>query len=205
MNPSQESEPPFGPGEILNKTHFVLEWVTTLAAVLFNTGFAVVAIVTLCGIVFVTKPQGVMHDIPPDGWLPLLILMAPAQIYAQFLSWSTVLAGQIPTAIAIALRQAEIPRFLKPLVALVWLCNFCIGFAIIISLSKPHPGKPPPSVTVVSLVMMIGSWFAFAAIVYLVLALRTVTQNEQVLYRAWSLRLWIGLTMGACGAIYYGL
>ena len=86
MNTVQEPETPFGPGETINKTQTLLEWVTTLAAVLFNTAFSVLAIVTLCGIVFVTKPQDVMHDIPPDGWLPLLILMAPAQIYAQFLS-----------------------------------------------------------------------------------------------------------------------
>jgi hypothetical protein len=192
-------------GNTLGKVGCVSDWASHLPAVLFNTGFAILAIITLCGIVFVTKPKGVMHDISPEMWLPLLIVMVPAQIYAQFLSWSTVFAGQIPTGLAIASRQVEIPGFLKPLVSLVWLCNFCIGFAIVVSLSKPHPGKPPPSVTVVSLVMIVGSWLAFAAIVYLLLAFRTCTQNEYVLHRIWNLRIWIGLTMGACGAIYYGL
>jgi len=40
------------------------------------TGFAFLAIVTLCGIVFITRPNFVMHDIPPQMWLPLLVVMA---------------------------------------------------------------------------------------------------------------------------------
>lgn len=205
MNPIQEPVPPVSPGNTPGKVHCVLEWVTNLPAVLFNTGFAILAIGTLCGFVFITKPKGVLHDIPPEMWLPLLIVMAPAQIYAQFLAWSTVFAGQIPTGLAIALRQVEIPSLLKPIVTVIWLCNFFIGFAIVASLSKPHPGKPPPSVTVGALIMILGSWLAFAAVVYLLLAFRTCTQNEYVLHRIWNLRIWLGLTMGVCGAIYYGL
>ena len=56
------------------------EWGSNLPAVLFNTGFTILAIVTLCGIVFITKPKQVMHDIRPEMWLPLLIVVAPAQI-----------------------------------------------------------------------------------------------------------------------------
>jgi hypothetical protein len=143
---------PTGRLQIMNSTHeyapltkssgtqwtirSLVEWGSNLPAVVFNTGFAVLAIVTLCGIVFVTKPKGVMHDIPPEMWLPLLLVMAPAQTYAQFLSWSTIFAGKAPTGPAIALRQMKIPGLWKPAVALLWLCNFCVGFGIVVSLSS---------------------------------------------------------------------
>jgi len=174
-----------------------------LPAVLFNTGFAILVIVTLCGIVFITKPKVVMHDIPPGAWFPLLIVMAPAQIYAQFLSWSTVFAGRIPTGPAIASRQMRIPGLIKPIVALLWLCNFFIGFAIVVSLGKPHPGNPPPSLAAMVFIAMLGSWLGFAANVFLLLAVRTCTPKEDVLHRVWGLRFWIALAMGVCAVIYY--
>jgi hypothetical protein len=181
------------------------EWGSNLPAVLFNTGFAVLAIVTLCGIVFVTKPKGVMHDIPPEMWLPLLLVMAPAQIYAQLLSWCTIFAGKAPTGPAIALRQMKIPGLWKPAVALLWLCNFCVGFGIVVSLSKPHPGNPAPPLAAVVIVMIIAFWLAFAANVYLILAVRTLTLNENALHRVWRLRLWIDLAMVIFAIIYYRL
>jgi len=179
-------------------------WIANLPAVLFNTCFAILAIVTLCGIVFITKPQGVMHNIPPEMWLPLLLVMAPAQIYAQFLTWSTVFAGIVPTGVAIAQRQAPIPGFLKPVVILLWLCNFLIGFGIVVSLSKPNPGNPP-SLAALLIVLFIGSWLTLAANVYLLLAVRTFTSNQDLILRIWSLRAWIGLAMGIVGVIYYAL
>ena len=41
-----------------------VEWSINFSAVVFNTGFAFLAIATLCGIVFITRPKQVMHDIP---------------------------------------------------------------------------------------------------------------------------------------------
>src|SRR5262245_17416086 len=70
--------------------------VSCLATVIFNTFFAALAIITLCGIVFITKPKQVMHDLPPWAWSPLLIVMAPAQIYSQVLAWRTIAAKAIP-------------------------------------------------------------------------------------------------------------
>jgi hypothetical protein len=183
----------------------IWEWILNLSAVMFNTGFAVLAIVTLCGIVFITKPKNVMHEIQPWMWLPLLIIMAPAQIYAQFLSWSTIFSRILPSGPAIAMRQRKIPHLLKTSVALIWLCNFCIGVGIVVSLSKPHPGNPAPPFAAVVLVMMIAFWLVFAANVYLLLAIRTLTLNEFVLHRVWKYRCWIDLTIILFGMIYYHL
>lgn len=185
--------------------HGCLEWASNLPAVLFNTGFAILAIVTLYGIVFITKPKVVMHDIPPWMWLPLLIIIAPAQVYAKCLSWLTIFAGQAPSGPAIAVRQKKIPRLLKPVVALLWLCNFCIGVGIVASLSKPHPGNPASPLAMVVLVAAITFWLAFAANIYLLLAVRTLTLNELVLHRVWKARLWIDLAMTVLGMIYYRL
>ena len=183
----------------------LLQWSTSLPAVLFNTGFAILAIVTLCGIVFITKPKGVMHDLPPWAWLPLLIVMAPAQTYAQILSWSAILAGEAPTGPAIALRQWRTSGLLKFPVALLWLCNFFIGFGIVVSLSKPHPGQPAPPTAAVVIVAVVAFFLAFAANVYLLLAIRTLTPNEKVLHRVWRFRVWIDLAMAVFAAVYYGL
>ena len=84
MTSTREYAEPAESGRPLAALHGLLEWNTNLPAVLFNTGFAIVAIATLCGIVFITKPKGVMHDIPPWMWLPLLIVMAPARILRRF-------------------------------------------------------------------------------------------------------------------------
>jgi hypothetical protein len=205
MNPSIKHAPPIADDETGTTFHGLWDWVSNLSAILFNTGFAILAIVTLCGIVFITKPKEVMHDIRPEMWLPLLIVMAPAQIYAQFLSWATVLAGKIPTGPAIALRQIQMPYALKPAVALIWACNFCIGFGIVVSLSKPHPGNPAPALAAVAIVVVIAFWLAFAANVYLLLAVGTLTSSESVLNRVWKLRLWIDLAMVVSGIVYYRL
>ena len=180
-----------------------LGWGCNLLAVVFNSGFAVLAIVTLCGIVFITRPKVVMHDIPPSLWLPLLIIMAPAQTYAQVLSWLTIFAGQNPTGPAIASRQRTIHEIIKPLVAFFWLFNFFVGFGVVVSLSKPNPGNPPLVSAV--LVMILGSWLAFSAIVYLLLAIRTCTHNQDLLNRVWTARFLIALAMGVFGAVYYNL
>ena len=205
MSSTRELTPPARSDGALGKVRRLLGWGSNFPAVLFNTGFAILAIVTLCGIVFITRPKIVMHDIPPEMWLPLLIVMAPAQIYAQYLSWSTVFSGIIPTGPAIAVRQMKNLGLMKPVVALLWLCNFLVGFGIVVSLSKPNAGKPPPSLTEIVVVLTIGSWLAFAANVYLLLAMRTCTPREQVLHRVWDLRYWISLAMGGFGAVYYGL
>lgn len=197
---------PYRPPETnLAKFSRFVEWSTTFPAVLFNTGFTILAVVTLCGIVFITKPKNVMHDIPPWMWLPLLIIMAPAQIYAQLLSWSVIFAGKTPTGPAIALRQWRIPGFLKPIVALIWLCNFCIGVGIVVSLSKPHPGQPAPPTAAIGIVVVLAFLLAFAANVYLMLAVRTLTEDEYVLHRVWRYRSWIDLSMAVLAIVYYGL
>lgn len=205
MNATHEHTQPTGTSERQQTSGNLMEWGSNLPAVLFNTGFAILAIVTLCGIVFITKPKQVMHDIRPEMWLPLLVVVAPAQIYAQLLSWATIFAGKAPTGPAIAVRQMKIPGPLKPAVALLWLCNFCIGFGVVVSLSKPHPGNPAPPLAAVVIVTIIAFWLAFAANVYLLLAVRTLTLNEYVLHRVWRFRLWIDLTMVIFATIYYRL
>jgi hypothetical protein len=181
------------------------DWAVNLPAVLFNTGFALVAVVTLFGIVFITKPKEVMHEIPPWMWLPLLIVMAPAQIYAQVLSWSTILDKTAPTGPAIAMRHFTVPYIFKPSVALLWLCNFCIGFGIVVSLSKPDPGNPAPPMAAVLIVVVVAFLLAFPANVYLLLAIRTLTESEKLLHQVWRFRLLIDLLMALFAAIYYGL
>jgi hypothetical protein len=180
-----------------------LIWLSNLAAVVFNAGFSILAIVTLCGIVFITRPKQVMHEISPEMWLPLLIVMAPAQIYSQFLAWSTIFSGRPPTGPAIAMRQAPIPSALRLLVATWWLLNFAIGFAIVVSLGKP-PGRPVHAVALF-IVAAIAFWLSFAANVYLLLAVRTLTTSEEPLNRVWRWRIAIDLAMTAVAVLYYGL
>ena len=96
MNSTEDSDWPYSSEGTSRNLSGRLAWRGNFLAVVFNTGFAILAVVTLCGIVFITRPKVVMHDIPPQMWLPLLIVMAPCQIYAQFLSWATVLSGQNP-------------------------------------------------------------------------------------------------------------
>jgi hypothetical protein len=189
----------------------VLSWRVNVAAVVFNTGFAILVIVTLFGIVFITKPNGVMHDIPPWAWLPLLIIMAPAQIYAQFLSWSAIAVGEMPTGPAIAVRQPRIPILLKAPIALLWLCNFCIGVGIVMSLSKPEPAPVAPAVPAIvemmaiAFVVAIAFLLAFSANIYLLLATRTISASETLLERIWGVRIWIDLAMTISGWLYYRL
>ena len=181
-----------------------IEWSSNFAAVLFNAGFSLLAIVTLCGIVFITRPQQVMHDIQPWMWLPLLVVMAPAQIYSQYLAWRTIFAGQSPSGPAIARRQMFIPTWLRPLVAFAWLVNFFIGFAIVVSLSKPDGGAAPP-IGLVIFVITIGFWLAFAANIYLLLAIRTLTPSSAPLDRVWRHRILLDVAMAFVGAMYYRL
>jgi hypothetical protein len=181
--------------------HRLGRW-SNYAAVVFNALFAVLAITTLAGIVFITRPQQAMHDIPPWMWLPLLIIMAPAQLVSQYWAWRTIFSGQEPTGPAIAVRQQAIPYALKPTVALMWLLNFFIGIAIVASLSKPHPGAPP-SVAAILFIGLIAFWLAFAANLYLSLAIRTVTENRELLERVWHYRVWIDLAMAISGVAYY--
>ncbi len=178
-------------------------WTSSLSAVLFNTGFSILAIVTLCGIVFITRPKQVMHEIAPEAWLPLLIVMGPAQIYALCLSWSTVFAGIAPTALAIALRQRNVPRPAQPALAWLWMCNFVIGFGIVVSLAKPNPGNPQVPPAAIMFAFAVAYCLASAAHVYLLLAIRTLTAKEDVLNRVWKHRAWINAAMATVGAIYY--
>jgi hypothetical protein len=180
-----------------------LVWLSNLAAVVFNAGFSILAIVTLCGIVFITRPKQVMHEISPEMWLPLLIIMAPAQLYSQFLAWSTIFSGRPPTGPAIALRQAPIPSAFRLLVAIWWLLNFAIGFAIVVSLGKP--GGRPVNAAALFIVAPIAFWLSFAANVYLLLAVRTLTTSEEPLNRVWRWRIAIDLAMTAVTVLYYGL
>ena len=204
MTATHEFPQPTGSGREQRKNGSAWEWGSNLPAVLFNTGFAIVAVVTLFGIVFITQPKQVMHDIQPEMWLPLLIVMAPAQIYAQLLSWSTIFAGKLQPDQPSQVRQIRIPGPLKPAVALLWLCNYCIGFGIVVSLSKPHGNAALPLALVV-IVTVIAFWLAFAANVYLLLAVPHLTLKEHVLHRVWRFRLWIDLAMVLFATIYYRL
>lgn len=72
------------------------------SVLLFNTMFAMLSTVTLLGIIFITRPQQPMHDIPPHWWIPLAVVMIPGQLYAQYLSWNTVLRFRTPSPLEIA-------------------------------------------------------------------------------------------------------
>jgi hypothetical protein len=172
--------------------------------VLFNTMFAVLAIVTLCGIVFITRPRQVMHDIPPWGWLPLLVVMAPAQIYSQYLGWRTIFTGRTPTALEISTRQARWPAPLRPFIALVWLANFVIGFGIVVSLSKPQPGRPLAWEDV-PLIAILTFWLTFAANVYLLLTIRTLTDDESAVRHISRYHVVIDVVIAGFAAVYYRL
>ena len=182
----------------------MLAWIVNIATVLFNTGFAILAIVTLGGIVFITRPQQVMHDVPPWMWLPLLIVMAPAQTYSQFLAWATIFSGQLPTGPAIALRQPTVPSTFRLLVGVMWLLNFLIGAAIVGSLAKPVPGRGIVMAEIV-LVGLLTFWLTFAANVYLLLAIRTARRDEALLDCIWRWRIAIDIVIAVGAIVYYRL
>lgn len=173
-----------------------------LATVLFNTLFAALTIITLCGIVFITKPKQVMHDLPPWAWLPLLVVMAPAQAYSQLLAWRTIAAGAIPTPPAIAAAQIRFPALLRPLIATVWLVNFGLGVGIVVSLSKPQPGMPM-GLGEVLLLTILAFWLSFAANVYLQLAVKTLTDDKRIHGFIARRRLVIDIAVTILAIVYY--
>jgi len=177
-------------------------WTTSILTVLFNTAFAVLVIVTLGGIVFITKPKQVMHNIAPELWLPLLIIMTPALVYSQFLAWRTILSGEVPTGLAVARRQVAIPSLLKPVVAVVWLWNFGIGCVIVISLSKPNPGVQLTPVDYL-LIAAFTALLTFPANIYFILAVKALTSDDLTLKRVWTLRFLVDLALPVVAVLYY--
>jgi hypothetical protein len=172
-----------------------------LATIWFNTGFAALTIITLCGIIFITKPKQVMHDIPPWAWLPLLIIIAPAQVYSLFLAWRIIGAGGTPTGPAIADAQMPYPDLLRPFIALAWTVNFVLGCGIVVSLSKPQ-GRPLALADVLILAVL-SFWLTFAANVYLLLAVKALTDDKEMLQLVWRRRLIIDVAIVIFAAVYY--
>lgn len=172
------------------------------AAVLFNTMFAVLSTVTLLGMVFITRPQQVLHNVPPEWWIPLTLIIVPSQVICQFLTWKTVFKKEIPTPVAIARHQKTPPQYLRLPLASLWLANFLIGFVIVVSLFKPDP-----RVNVGTALMLFVAFITFSlttvANVYLMLFVRTATSNEKWMASVWRFRLVIDLAIAMTAVIYY--
>jgi hypothetical protein len=172
------------------------------AAVFFNTLFAILSSVTLIGIVFITQPQQVMHNIPPDWWLPIMLIMVPSQVVAQYLTWKTVFRGEVPSPPAISRHQPAIPDLFRPLVAFVWAANFLIGFVIVVSLYKPNPGQNLGLAFFVILALITYALTTFAN-VFLMLLARTLTTSEELIERIWNVRILIDAAAAIVAVVYY--
>lgn len=172
------------------------------AAVLFNTMFAALCTVTLLGIVFITKPQQVMHNVPPEWWIPLTLIIVPAQLYCQYLIWRTVFRKQVPSPLAIAQNLVTPPTFLRPPLAMLWAANFLIGFVIVVSLFKPNPGRNIEW-PLVLLIAFITFSLTTIANVYWMLLIRTITDNKKLLMLAWHFRYVVDITITVTAVIYY--
>jgi hypothetical protein len=172
------------------------------ASILFNTMFAILSTVTLLGIVFITKPQKVMHNVPPEWWIPLTLIIVPAQLFCQYLIWKTVLRKQIPTPLAISQNLVAPPAFLRYPLAMLWAANFLIGFVIVVSLFKPNPGRNIEW-PLVLLVAFITFSLTTIANVYWMLLIRTITDEEKWLKLAWHFRFVVDLAITVTAVIYY--
>ncbi len=172
------------------------------AAVLFNTMFAILSSVTLIGIVFITRPQQVMHNIPPSWWLPIMLIMVPSQFGAQYLTWKTVCCREIPTPFAISKNQPAIPSLFRPAVAFAWAANFLIGLVIVVSLYKPAPGQNLGLGFVLLLAFITFALTTFAN-VFLMLLARTLTANEKLIELIWDFRIVIDAAIVIVAIIYY--
>jgi hypothetical protein len=172
------------------------------AAVLFNTMFAILSTVTLVGIVFVTRPQQVLHNIPPNWWFPLMLIMVPSQAACQYLTWKTIFNREVPSPLEISRNQPALPTFLRAPVALLWATNFLIGFIISVSLYKPNPGKNA-GFGLLILVAFITFALTTAANVYLMLLARTTTSNQSLIQLTWRFRIVIDVVIAVTAVIYY--
>jgi hypothetical protein len=172
------------------------------AAVLFNTMFAILSTVTLVGIVFVTRPQQVLHNVPPNWWIPLMLIMVPSQAACQYLTWKTIFSREVPSPLDISRNQPALPTLLRTPVALLWAANFLIGFVIAVSLYKPNPGKNI-ELDVLILVAFITFALTTAANVYLMLFARTATSNEKVIHLTWRFRIVIDVVIAVTAIVYY--
>ena len=154
------------------------------AAVLFNTMFAILSSVTLLGIVFITKPKQVLHNVPPEWWVPLMVLMILSQTYCQFLTWRTVLGRNIPSPLEIANGvKAPVWLFRYPL-AILWVAFFLIGFAIVVSLYEPPPGNRAGWTGVLLMAFIVFALTSFAN-VYPMLLVKTMTADDAILKKVW--------------------
>lgn len=174
------------------------------AAAVFNTMFAGLASVTLVGIVFITQPKQVMHNVHPDLWLPLMLLMVPAQIWCQFMTWRTAFQCGIPSPWEIARRQQPPTMLLRLPLSVMWTLNFLIGFAIVVSLYKPAPGANAgwPGVLLVGFITFALTRFAN---VYLLLAVRAITADNALLRRVSDWSLLVDAAIAITGMVYYRL
>jgi len=169
-------------------------------AAAINTIFALLSSVTLIGIVFITRPQQVMHDIAPHWWVPLMLVMVPTQVASQYLTWNTVYLRQIPSPLNISGNQPGIPSTLQPVVALFWTAGFFMWFAMLVTFYNPPP--TPDGAVIWPLIQLALLSFAFTsmAYVYLMLFARSITQREELIDYIWR-RRWIVKAMIAIVAI----
>lgn len=174
------------------------------AAAIFNAMFAVLASVTLVGIVFITRPQQPMHNVPPSWWIPLAVIIIPAQLASQYFTWYTVWRGDTPSPLAISRNCPAMPSIIRPLVAIVWAANFLIGFIIVVSLYKPAPGQNLDW-TVLPLLVFITFSLTCCANVFLMLFARTATDNENWIDLAWKFRIVIDIAIAIAAIVYYKL
>ncbi|GEM_PF-1564223 len=174
------------------------------AAATFNAMFAALASVTLIGIVFITRPQQSMHSIPPSWWIPLAVIIIPAQLTSQCLTWFTVWRGDTPSPLAISRNCPALPSFIRPVIAIAWAANFLIGFIIVVSLYKPAPGQNLGWAGLPLLAFITFS-LTSCANVFLMLFARTATDNEDLINLTWDFRLVIDIVIAITAIIYYKL
>ena len=119
-------------------------------------------------------------------------------LYWLKISLERLLARRLPYpfAPALAMRQWNWPRILRPLAMAWWLAHFLIGVAAAVILNNliilDGPRDHSSTVRIVAF-LVTGFTITYAANIYLLLALRAIGFGERIVRLAWRWRLLIDI------------
>lgn len=172
------------------------------AAALFNCMFAVLATVTLLGIVFLTRPKQPMHNVPPSWWIPISCIFIPGLVATQSLTWRTFRNGKTLSPLEIVKTHRSPPASIRPLLSCFWFSNYVITFVILISLYKPDQNRGFETSSLL-LATIISSFISTTANTFLLLFTRSISDSDELIQRVWLGRHAFTLAVAAVGILYY--
>lgn len=175
-----------------------------LAAAWFNLGFALLATVTLLGIIFITQPKAPMHNVPPGWWIPIACLMIPGLWASQLFTWRTVRKKTTPSPLEISAQHRIPSTTFRPLLASFWFSNYVIQFVILVSLYKPDPNRQF-EIAGFLVVLLVTFFLTTIANTYLMLFTRNFTTSEWIIHKIWKVRHCFTVLIALVGIVYYCL